>query len=129
MSIRLRGFPTGRVLLGAGVVGMLLIMLTPEPLMAAPDPVSSGTFQAVDGVELENNGATLTVTGILQGQATQSAVQVRVDDSSHAVPMRALERCERLALLSLTRPGEYLFHIAQTESYYQPVTCRLTRRQ
>lgn len=113
----------------AALAAAFCVLLTSGSLVAQESPLSAGTFQAVDSVEIRKKGIEVEVRGVLEGQATQSAVKVNVGSYSNEASVRTLERCERLALLAMAKPGAYLFRIAQVDYYAEPVQCRLSRRQ
>ena len=83
-------------------------------------------FVTVDAVENEN-GQRLRIKGIQQGQSTATEVYVDLYVSGDAAASAArVQSCERLALLAMNKPGQYLYQVGATSSYgYRG--CRLTR--
>ncbi len=70
------------------------------------------TFTAVDGVRVRY--LTLYVTGVVQGEAT--AREVTFDYSTTTVVQ--LQSCERIALVAMSRPGQYLLTMRQWGGAY-----------
>jgi hypothetical protein len=94
------------------------------------------TFVAVDQVTVkteennDHNKPHVVVGGVLQGQATAT---VRTFASSTGFGSHEmLQRCEKLALLALARPGRYSLALTRLDTpnsggTYYLKSCRLTR--
>ena len=70
------------------------------------------TFATVDGVKVIDK--LIYVTGIQVGASTPTEIPASFADSS------AAERCDRLALIAMSKPGKYQFSILNPSSgtYY-----------
>ncbi len=64
----------------------------------------------------------LYVSGIKQGEAAPS--QEWMNFTATSVEPGALESCNRMALLAMTRPGQFLFTIDRSGTAH---ACKLTR--
>ncbi|MFL5353537.1 hypothetical protein [Archangium sp.] len=108
----------------------LLFTLAPLTLASAQSSTYLETvvFEAVDSYASADGR--LSVTGIVTGEATPRTLAV---DINYSFPghIELGRSCERLTLMAMTKPGQYLLQV----SYYNygasdhPLsTCRLTRR-
>lgn len=90
----------------------------------SPNPVV--TFTTVDAVEAQSSK--LVITGVKEGETAATTQQFLICSTpSTDVRCAALiENCDRLALLAMTKPGQYLLKIAPGNSIYY-ATCRLER--
>ena len=82
------------------------------------------TYDTIDAVEVL--GAQIRVTGIIAGQAAPStALYTIINSGSTDV---AASRCDRLALLAMSRPGKFQF--AMVEELTTPIRfgCKLIVR-
>jgi hypothetical protein len=87
----------------------------------APMPAYSGkVFATVDAVSIESSNR-VVVTGIVQGETAPTTWYVSKDSDTFGFA----ENCQRVALLAMAKPGQYLLEIKQP-SYNTPV-CKLTR--
>jgi hypothetical protein len=77
-----------------------LTFVAPRPAAAAV----THTFDTVDAVEIVNGSDTLVVTGILVGQTTPTTL------SFYFVGVR----CERLAVIAMSKPGKFRFGIGSS---------------
>lgn len=100
-----------------------------QPVTATPGGVY--VFETVDSYDVQGSYMRLTVQGVQQGQETPSSVTFgyTINSSSTSDHPRSFERCERLALLAMSKPGQYLLEVRQ-ENYFSTLNigCRLTRR-
>jgi hypothetical protein len=75
-----------------------------SPVIAAGPAV----YDTVDAVEVF--GSRITVTGIIAGQSAPSEfIYVIFDGSSSGSTPGGANRCDRLALLAMAKPGKYQF--------------------
>jgi hypothetical protein len=71
------------------------------------------TFDTVDAVELQNDCCTfvnLVVTGIRAGESTPTTITFTFANNSATDAAPAL-RCERFAVIAMSKPGKYQFAI------------------
>ena len=84
------------------------------PRHAAASIEPTVTFDTVDAVEIQNdNGAAavnLVVTGILAGGSTPTTRTFAFANSSALDAAPAL-RCERFAVIAMSKPGKYQFAV------------------
>ncbi|WP_375742134.1 hypothetical protein NR800_22675 [Corallococcus interemptor] len=79
-------------------------------------------FTTVDAYTVGNG--TLDVTGTLVGESAPRTFRFwAIGDASVEAA-----RCDRLALLAMTRPGRYLFTWKWTNDFSNYLTCTLTRQ-
>lgn len=88
------------------IVGFTFGML--PPAMGAGNTI---TYDTVDAVEVLSNR--ITVTGIISGQGTPSTSQYTIlsSSSSNGPTDVAASRCDRLALLAMSKPGKFQFAV------------------
>jgi hypothetical protein len=118
--------------------------------LVSPAPASAGTtatyvFESVESYNIigDNDMSSdelVEVTGVVQGESSPRTVTLkyspRYPSSDRGTDFisskRTFERCERLALLAMSKPGQYLLELRQerntvvTETNY--IGCKLTRR-
>ena len=108
--------------------------VTPRP--AGASAVISVVFDTVDFVEIRTDDARnlfLLVRGIPSGQSTPSTGTFNFGNYNTTFgvdPADAATRCERLALIAMSKPGKYQFGIGlqNLSGGNRPsVDCRLTR--
>lgn len=103
-------------LLLAGAAAVALVSAAPAPAQTALPPY---VFVAVDALDVQYSK--FLVTGVLDGESEARTVTVYFGTSyPDQVAM-----CERLALLAMTRPGQFRFEIQQVSSMFH--TCKLAR--
>jgi len=90
----------------AGLVIASLATLAPRPAAADGIPI---IYDAVDALQLRNNNI-IRVTGIISGQGAPSTTDFGLVAGSVASPDYAA-RCDRLALLAMSKPGKFQFVI------------------
>jgi hypothetical protein len=106
-------------------LGLSLAPLALASAQSAPPPAY--VFTAVDSVELRDSGFTFLVTGLVQGERVARTVELFggfYASPSYQSPHSA-ERCERMALLAMNKPGRYLFEVQEESS--SGLRCKLTR--
>lgn len=86
--------------ISTAVVALALFSLQPAASAQVPP-----AYMTVDAVQF--NGSQLTVTGLVQGDAAPSTHTISY---SFGEPARtsALEYCQKLLLLALAKPGQYV---------------------
>ncbi|RKH71560.1 hypothetical protein [Corallococcus aberystwythensis] len=105
------------------------LSLAPSTAGAAPEepvPGMAYVFATVDAYSVAIT--TIDVTGTLQGESTPRTFRFWVySGMASATDSVEASRCDRLALLSLTRPGRYLLTLS-TDVHANFPTCTLTRQ-
>jgi len=89
----------------------LVALLSVSPGVAMAAPIFADTpavYETVDAVEVA--GGLITVTGITAGHSTPSTLVYEVnDDSCGGRSAESAARCDRLALLAMSKPGKFQF--------------------
>jgi hypothetical protein len=85
---------------------------------------ASATYDTVDAVEVR--GSFIVVTGIISGQATPTRLQYSIQDQS-AQTGEAAARCDRLALLAMSKPGKFRFATILLDNGFR-FSCKLNVR-
>jgi hypothetical protein len=84
-----------------------LIFMAPRPAAAAITPV----FDTVDAVQIDYPsgiaGRTLTVTGIVAGGTAPVTYTFNFPNYSDSQNADLVGRCERFALITMSKPGKY----------------------
>ncbi len=99
----------------------LCLSLAPLALASAQTKPPIYVFTTVDSIDIQSSWNLFRLTGILQGESTPRTIEVGYSNS----PNNAFERCERLALLAMNKPGRYLFELRQDD--FADLACKLTR--
>jgi hypothetical protein len=101
--------------------------LVPSAFAAAERPQSDKpyVFETVDSYLIVDDNR-VEVTGILQGESAPRTFAFRGTVSTAAGAQ--FSRCDRMALLSMSKPGLYLFTMVQAPENWMASTCQLTRR-
>lgn len=100
------------------------LTLAPASALAAPEESVSGVTYVFTTVDTYTAGAGhFVITGVLQGESAPRTISFDAPayDGSEA------NRCDRLALLAMTRPGRFHFSWYREYAGYYP-TCTLTRQ-
>jgi hypothetical protein len=86
-------------------------------------------FETVDSYDLEPYFY-FKVTGILRGEATPRTIQVHPNYTLGPSLETYGASCERLALIAMSKPGQYLLEVrlAPHDDYPYLMGCKLTRR-
>ncbi|WNG23057.1 hypothetical protein F0U62_02660 [Cystobacter fuscus] len=106
----------------------LLCTLAPLTLASAQ---SSGTyvFETVDSIEAGYWSNTFKLTGILQGEAAPRTISFDTSEGMGSEQMIGFIRvCERFALISMNKPGQYYLEVRRESGYSSLTNCKLTRR-
>jgi hypothetical protein len=90
----------------AGLVIASLATLAPRPAAADGTPI---IYDAVDALQLRNNNV-IRVTGIISGQGAPTTTDYNLITNGIASPDYAA-RCDRLALLAMSKPGKFQFAV------------------
>jgi hypothetical protein len=112
----------------------LTLLLSLAPLQDASAATTTYVFEAVDSYDIGGMDNTVSITGIIQGEATPRTVTLSYEPYSgsttnYAGSKRTFERCERLLLLAMAKPGQYLLEMRHEELYgSEYIGCKLTRR-
>jgi hypothetical protein len=85
------------------------LLLALAPALPAEAQTATYVFQTVDAYEVDGN--TVRITGIVQGEAQARTVSYPWSFGEQTTSYYAAQRCERLALLSVAKPGRYLFSV------------------
>ncbi|SDD79349.1 hypothetical protein [Myxococcus virescens] len=104
------------------------VALAPTALAEQATVGQPYVFTTVDDYTIRLDG-NVEVTGVLQGEAAPRTVTFRVTHGSEENFQVLGGRCDRMALLTMAKPGVYLFTMsveAQT-NYYRQFACKLTR--
>jgi hypothetical protein len=109
-----------RLLLAGAAIAALVSAAPANAQTALPRYV----FVAVDAVEVQYSK--FTVTGVLDGESAAQTVTVSFAGSSTSSSSGdQIAACEELALLAMTRPGQFRFEIQLYSSSYN--ACKLAR--
>ncbi len=101
-----------------------LTLLPPAPLLAQA-ALGDVVFATVDAVETQTNSVFI-VTGIVEGAAEPTRHTFSIIFSIE--PQSGLNRCDRFALLAMSKPGRYQFSIVNASSSPSAVRCKLALR-
>jgi hypothetical protein len=109
------------------VSATLLLALAPLPLAAQSTTIKTYAFEAVDSYD-SDFGGDVSIIGIVQGEPTPRTLKLR-SDISYSPALEILHSCERLSLLAMMKPGQYLLEVRVDSAYANLLMgCRLTRR-
>jgi hypothetical protein len=106
----------------------LILALTAVPAAAFADDT---TFASVDDVTIDTQGNNFTVTGIVAGESTARTVAFHYTESTSYEQTFAamIQHCEKSALMSMNRPGRYLYTVTTDPYYSYLAACKLKRNQ
>lgn len=111
-----------------GCLVAVTLSSTPATSFANPPPAPGpAVYDTVDAVEVF--GSQIAVTGIIAGQSSQSVFSYIINDGtgSSTTPEGA-NRCDRLALLAMAKPGKYQFATVRVGPFGSTFSCKLTVR-
>ena len=119
------------------IAAVLLSTLVPLSVAVA-EVQATYVFTTVDSYNIKGDSLEVQVTGIVQGEATPRTVTLTYHPSTfsgqagdYVASMRTFDRCERLLLLAMSKPGQYFLELRQEVQHpdgLQFVGCKLTRR-
>jgi hypothetical protein len=87
------------------IFAIALAVFSLQPVASAQ---TSTAYMTVDAVQFD--GYTFTVTGVVQGESTPST---RTITFTHTYASEARGYCQRLLLLALSKPGQYVVQAGQ----------------
>ena len=101
------------------------------PLPASAATGDTTTYDTVDAIEVFADQ--IKVTGIISGQGAPSTRMYRIvssstDGSSGGPTDVAASRCDRLALLAISKPGKFQFAVVQIVDFSPRYSCKLIVR-
>ncbi|QRK12381.1 hypothetical protein JQX13_21560 [Archangium violaceum] len=110
----------------------LLLTLSPLTLAAAQSTSDEVTiFETVDdyGTIYSDYNNRVSLTGIVRGESTPRTLEFGADYSYQNYGER-LRTCERLSLISMSKPGQYLLEVRYLNDWEPKELrgCRLIRR-
>jgi len=100
----------------------VIVLARPSAAFAADGDVTA--YDTVDALQVIALDTVIQVTGIIAGQSAPTTTSYRVGTSSGP---SAGARCDRLALLAMSKPGKWQFAVIDVESGIL-FECRLTLR-
>ncbi len=109
-------------------VALVLSLVAYAPPARAQSADRVTVFAAVDSFAYDPHSSLITMTGVVQGDASASEklFYYRGLDQNDVEALLRLQSCERMALLAMAKPGQYQFQITVPVTYAY-VTCKLTR--
>lgn len=105
-------------LLLAGVAAAALVSPLPARTQTAATRL---VFAAVDALEIK--ASVFSITGVVDGESAARTVNIYFYSGSSAYPDE-IANCQRMAILAMTRPGQFRFEI-QDDAY--ATACKLAR--
>ncbi|WP_375768737.1 hypothetical protein NR798_44860 [Archangium gephyra] len=106
----------------------LLLALSPLSIASAQSSVETFVFETVDSYELLSGAYQLTVTGILQGEAAPRTIAIVPTSLTSTAYDARVRSCERMALMAMSKPGQYFFELRRLGTSQPLQGCKLTRR-
>jgi hypothetical protein len=111
------------------IPGLAIVTLTLISSAAIADPPlanAAAVYETVDSVSV--GGRRIIVTGIISGQTTPSTFQYIIfDESASSGTTDSASRCDRLALLAMSKPGKFRFALEHPD-FVSSFRCTLTLR-
>ncbi|NPC68222.1 hypothetical protein D7Y27_14505 [Corallococcus sp. AB004] len=99
------------------------LALAPASALAEPEDAIFGMNYVFTSVDAYTAGyGHFVVTGVVAGESTPRVIRF----SGYGLSLQDADRCDRFALIAMTRPGRYQFSYFQ-EAPNQYPTCTLTR--
>jgi hypothetical protein len=113
-----------------------LATFSPTPAGAAVGSLT--TFDTVDAIEAtfatsdSSHAVGVRVTGIIVGNSGPTTVSVKLTsvtivNASGVGPVDPVARCDRMAMLAMSRPGKFQFALVET-NVFEVFTCKLIVR-
>ena len=111
-----------------GCFALTVLSMVPAVSSADPTPASApAVYDTVDAVEVQGNK--INITGIIAGDSTPSEFSYLIfDGSSASSTPEGANRCDRLALLAVAKPGKYQFATTRTPGFGVRFGCKLIVR-
>lgn len=106
----------------------LLLTLSPLTIASAQSSVETFVFETVDSYELLSGASQLSITGILQGEAAPRTIPIPAATNNTTSYEGRVRACERMALMAMSKPGQYLFELRRFGTFQPVHGCKLTRR-
>lgn len=100
---------------------LVLAALAVAPQLAAAETIFAA-YDTIDAYDVRPGG-TIRITGILSGSSAPTTTIYNVGGASTSLEP---SRCDRLALLAMTKPGKFQFFIINDS--LGPFACRLKLR-
>jgi hypothetical protein len=112
----------------AGCLALAALSLVPAASTADVIPAQGpAVYDTVDAVEVW--GSRIIVTGIIAGQGTPSEINYIIfDGTSGTTSPEGANRCDRLALLAIAKPGKYQFATTLVPGFGLRFGCKLIVR-
>jgi hypothetical protein len=118
---------------------LLSTLVSPAP--ASAETTATYVFESVESYNIVGDTTGLDqveVTGVIQGESARSTVKLSYtvtygstsSGTDYTSAKRTFDRCERLVLLALSKPGLYQLEMRQERDSFsvQYIGCKLTRR-
>jgi hypothetical protein len=126
------------MLRNSGVIAALatvFLLSTPVAQAQTVENATSGTpyvFEVIDAYELRGDlsgtsNQYVLVTGILKEESTVRTFRFTMYNSTTDRLLQN-QRCDRMALLAMTKPGRYYFQLTTTGTGLFGFNCKLERR-
>jgi hypothetical protein len=113
------------------IAAVLLSTLVPLSVAVA-EVQATYVFTTVDSYNITGETNEVDVTGIVQGEASPRTVTLVYWPGGADIlsSMRTFERCERLLLMAMSKPGQYFLELRQEAdaSATSFIGCKLTHR-
>jgi predicted secreted Zn-dependent protease len=119
------------------LVSATLLFAFAAPLPADAATTTTYVFETVDSYDISGQSREVQVTGIISGEAEPRTVTLTyypynyyANTQDELSIKRTFERCERFALMAMSKPGQYLLEMRQEfyNSSFPAIGCKLTRR-
>jgi hypothetical protein len=107
-------------ILTACIILAAVSLLSAQPVIAAGGDVT--LYDTVDEIRVSDDR--ITVTGIIAGQSAATTTTYVILQSTSADG--AASRCDRLALLAMSKPGKFRFGVV--EEFFDQFSCKLRVR-
>jgi hypothetical protein len=103
-----------------------LCLLSSQPARAAFGEVIA--YDTVDAIKVVDTR--IFVTGIIAGQGapTTTKYEIRTAGVSSGAAIDVAARCDRLALLAMSKPGKFQFGLVDESSFGEQFSCKLIVR-
>jgi hypothetical protein len=99
-----------------------LAVVSSGPAIAAQGDVIA--YDTVDGIEASGS-TVIVITGVVVGQGASTTIRYGISISGAS---DYLARCEKFAMLAMSKPGKFQFAVVQADSFGDRFNCRLIAR-